>query len=383
LVSGGVDTHLALFSNPLDKFAHGSIQPIRLSPFGRKQIGNVSAEKRLVMTFNDDRVCLWRLGRSGDAPQTLDNESRNMPLPIAEGSQFVSELKMQNGFHVADAVLSRDGCWLAVIDGNASLRMYAVDEQGLLENFSRQVPDIAQSCRRIIFGADSTRLFVALANGSVHALMLEDTVDVFPMTEMIEAVYDAALITSLAISVDDRFLCVGDVNNMIRIVDLATHCMHSIPRLSDGLHTAVKFVKLADDRTVLFISVSSTGRRTTSLVAYDPENKAVVQINDDAINWMQERKEKILGFEVTMQPTMPNGTPECVLFMWTQKWIGRVPVSALLTKGSKQKAKFTDRYENILLFSVLADSEAVVIERPWMAVVEKMAPALQTKSFGQ
>ncbi len=382
LISGGVDTFLTIFPNPVERFLNSSIQPVRLTPFQRSPVGQMSSEKRLLVSFSQDCVSLWSLGKSQVASK--NDDARYMPLPIQEGPRFVMELKMQNGLHVVAATLSPNGRWLAVIDARSALRLYEICDDYRLTNQTRRLNDFS-GCRKILFSQDSQSLMVALANGSVVALQLDADQDAsFAHIEVAESVSLASLIVSFDVSPCRRFVAIGDSMNYIRVVDTATHKTQSLPQLTSGLHTTVKFVAV-DDRVLLFIAVSNNSRQSTQLLAYDPETASIVSLNDAVVEWMKTRKEKILGIDAVSLPAVPDGQTESALFLWTYKWIGRVPLKALLSADATEKASFTDRYENVLYFGVLDGqerSEAVVVERPWMSVVENMQPAVNDKKYG-
>lgn len=130
LISGGVDTQLSVLAHPSDRFPRAIMQPVRLSPFPKQPMTHICAEKRLLLTHDNDRLALWRLGNAlevttGTATEAILTQEQTAAapkvptaelLPLQTGPEFLLELRVRDGMHVLCSDISSDGQWIAACD---------------------------------------------------------------------------------------------------------------------------------------------------------------------------------------------------------------------------------------------------------------------------
>ena len=130
LISGGVDTQLTVLSNPIPRFPHTSVQPVRLPPFPKQPMAHLCRGKRLLLTHDDDRLSLWKIGTSqptceAAALPEVVKEPTAIPLPVQQGPEFLLDIRVRDGMHILCSDIHRDGSWIAACDAE-NVHLYRV-----------------------------------------------------------------------------------------------------------------------------------------------------------------------------------------------------------------------------------------------------------------
>ena len=211
------------------------------------------------------------------------------------------------------------------------------------------------------------------------------SVKTLPTRKMPKRPFLAAPVTMTA-SQCGRYIAVCNAWNDLMVFDLKKNKAASVPTESAALMGPMIFTCTAQSTSpVLIYSVFGKGSAQTRLRAFDVVSKKIhAQLDTflSNIGWISQRKEKICG--MAMHHSDDGQSP--ALFIWSHRWIGRLSLSVAsesAAKNSEPEWSATTHFENVLGFGSLdASNEFVVVEKPWIDVIESMQPPIATKQYG-
>ena len=322
---------------------------------------------------------------------------------------------------ILQAVISNHGSWLAIIDSETRLYRLSVPLAGvsLVPPTVGRVPlppgALPAGCA--VFSPQERLLILGGLCGLVQTLMLDE---VSPFVHTLRG-SDAArsAIVQICVSPDEQWIATADSTQRVHVHSVDTLCFASAmpPLLSPP--TALDFLPASS-----LLAVASANKAIT---LYDVEHFTLTA-------WSNA----IPIAAIAASPEVPNSiavipTPPFAFILCAQSWLCRVAIdggaaaTAIVSgmaagraasasptssnegstdqKARKRKAKETTdaqvvaatvggtscsslatsvvrSFGAMLLFTVLAEDEAIVVEQPWLRVVQHFSPALYKHRFG-
>ncbi|NXV70955.1 UTP4 protein, partial [Atlantisia rogersi] len=167
LISGGLDAQLVI--RPLmEKIQKkGYDAALRKFTFPHRRLVSCARKARLLLFQFSQHLELWRLGSTDETGQ--DGEV----LPLRRMPEHLVQLKSKGPEHIYCSCVSPCGAWVAYSTASR-FHLYRVRYQGDGVSVKKvpKVPKLPLPAYQLQFSADSSRLFVASARGSVHVLQL-------------------------------------------------------------------------------------------------------------------------------------------------------------------------------------------------------------------
>ncbi|KAL1525524.1 hypothetical protein AB1Y20_020380 [Prymnesium parvum] len=416
LVSGGIDTQLAILRTDLFERS----PPIKCLPL--PHLGSLSSAvgpstpAPRVLCHDGLEVSLWQLPSftAGAVPASEDPSASPTKLLLLR-----PQLKQRN---VAATSLSPCGEWIAVSDSVTRLfrlRDAAADRPAeALLRLSAPAETLPACCS--VFSPDSRLLFLGTVAGLVQALTIEaDGRSISPTVHTMRGrpteADSVAAIVRIAVSHDAQWLASSDTQGKVALYSIDTMSYRtSLPALS-APPTALAFMPRSE---LLVVATASK-----QLVVFDAAKGELAE-------WTLRNSAPIAEIsasaEVPLRLSFNPAHPETVVLS-AQSWLCSVRLSleeaaadapdASLAKDAakpprgkkrlrgreKRKAKLAEaaglemngktspvlhgnrlvsNYGPMLHFDFMAPDTALVVEQPWLRVMQKFPPALFRQRFG-
>ena len=419
LVSGGIDTQLCLLS--LNDFERA--QPLKLLPFPQRDALGVARSARLLLSRDTSEVHLWQLPPlppAGAEAEALGAGKAGTPRKL-----LLLRPKLTSRT-ISCAAISEHGTYLIICDAETRLFRLgappatgADDAAAAPEMTVRRVPLPAdvQPAGCCAFSSDERLLLLGGLGGLVQTVTLGE--DVAPTVHTLrgapasDAASSRCALVQICISPDAQWIATADSSHCV--------CVHSV----DGLCFSSAMPPLASPPTALAFlppsSILAVASANKQLTLYDADRSALTP-------WSLHHAAPIA--EIAASPEVPhciaiNPARPLAPILCSHSWLCRVEVDGRDTAGptngsvaataeegtpkskSKRKraksvettlASLGDKhaeaesgspstlvirnYGGMLLFAVLADDEAVVVEQPWLRVMDHFPPALYKHRFG-
>lgn len=422
LLSGGIDSQLSLTS--LEDFERAP--PLKLLPFPRHGSLALSRRSRRLLLHDGTDVNVWQLPElpadgslpSSEGPAAADGTAPRKLLLLKP------KLSLRNVHCVA---MSEDGSWLVVCHSEVALyRLSTADGADDAPSASvRRVPLPAEVLEATCctFSPDERLLLLGGLSGLVQAITLD--ADAEPTVLSLRAPPEApdgggadghvprAAIVQIAASDDGQWIATLDAARRVHT--------HSV----DGLCYSSTVPPLASAPTALAFAPDS------ALLTIASANKQLTQFDVDRAqltSWSQQHARPIaavassseVAHAIAFNPAKPHAPILCA-----QSWLCRVETGAAaavaaaekaataiasgVASGKKSKKKrrrdeeeaadtatgsasggteaaeschVTRSYGGMLHFDFLGPDAALVVEQPWLRVMDLLPPALYKHRFG-
>jgi len=427
LVSGSVDTRICMYSagdfrssRPKIWYNWPSVSPVSIS---RKQ--------RVLAVTRDDRVDLYRL----EAPPSVNSVTNMRPEARDETKCFLKSLHIKSSFNLVCSTISDDGAFLAVSDAS-SLYLFSLefdDENGVIDDVRPSKINLSgkckQPCTALRFDALG-RLICATADGPIISLQVSpDEVSLEHVfkehTSGLSASSHHFPVSSLDVSVDGKWLAAGRFasgKGAVHVFTLPTkeggQYQHwwSVPEMEVPT-TSIKFLGRGGAESSLCVGYSSNAFNIFNL-----ESRSLSQWNTDMgfplvkslpreLTSRSEPVTRIIcnpsspqklilgahGFfchvdlhqpvpdKANMFPPdhlrakriqMPNSEDNSMHSLRRQE------KQKMANRGSNSNFTICLRYDSILFQDFVADNEMVIVEQPWLSVLEDLPDALSRRVYG-
>ncbi|XP_054856192.1 U3 small nucleolar RNA-associated protein 4 homolog [Eublepharis macularius] len=387
LISGGLDGQLVI--RPLmEKVESRSYEAaVRKVTFPHRRLVSCAGKARLLLFQYPQHLELWRLGATSATGR--DGEV----LPVSCPPEHLLQLKNKGPEHISSSCISPCGGWIAYSTASrlCLYRVQLTGEQVALQRVPK-VPKLARGAHQLLFSVDSTRLFVASDQGSVHMLKLlqsgacKHLLTLHPGSESTEA----ALL--LAVSADSSWLAVASSDGQVNIYNLQNakpHCMvpaYSCPVTALAIHPVTNNLVVAhSDQQVFEFSILDK--------AYTPWSRKVQQqglhrdwLERDTpvthIAFNPKESSHILLHDTHMFCLLDKSLPlpEDTAILCNQPSLKHLPRAA--RHKSAHAFKICKKYQPLLFVDLLDEKTFVVVERPLMDIKAQLPPPVYQKKFG-
>lgn len=393
LVSGGVDTQLCMYST--SKFEQASKPAFKLMPFPETSCIAVSRATKRLLARHAHSVELWQLGVAevasvdvveGAQLATEQSPTRLLELQASSGSVLRCSALSKDSTHIAYADM--DDVKLFQVQYSSSGAVVAVHERGPPTGLHSSVLQLAFT---------SQSLLCATIDGTIQVVDLESNAVVHTLDHRQGEA--PVPLTTLAVSADEQWLASGDGANGIRVFNLDTMQHHVKLPAFDSVHTALSF-HLAS--SVLVVACWSG-----FFYLYNVEERELQEYTTSNCNQIPKQqlrgRPRLIG--VSFNPANPDtmvlfsSSFLCSVDMSKAAPEGEVSIKSgdgdnkkLKIKHHKKKDKhnaaltdnfrIVDRYRPILHMEFLDGNTMVVVERPWLQVMENFPGMLHRHRYG-
>ncbi|XP_004349884.1 hypothetical protein CAOG_01364 [Capsaspora owczarzaki ATCC 30864] len=425
LVSAGVDTNLIVYSSANFE----TVRHVRLPPFPHTPVISIAPALKIMLCQHSSKLQLWRLGEA-DRDHILDSATDVPQLPIASNAVQLLEIQPKSAFNLVASALAPTGEFIAYSDlfGTKLLRTNIDFNANIVQvRRVKNLPEEVLPAHRLLFTPDGSKLIIAARNANIQIVDLESMQLVRTFSQhlagddgVIEDEADPITpIFTLAASADGQWLASGDLRNRIHVFSLDGFQHHALLPQFDSQHTVLAF----NPGNPSHLYVATVGNQ---LYAFDVERKRLTdwsRKNTDSgfpYHWLR-RREKIV--HITFDPRnsskviLQSHALFCVVDvsrnMKQQKKANKGPAAAAALPGTNGSAnaesmdvsntmaasvlaaglsssaetdngglQLVDKYKPLLFFDFLDASSMVVVERPWLAVMESFPPTLYRVRYG-
>eukprot|EP01114_Cavostelium_apophysatum_P023614 TRINITY_DN894_c0_g3_i1.p1 TRINITY_DN894_c0_g3~~TRINITY_DN894_c0_g3_i1.p1 ORF type:complete len:699 (+),score=119.47 TRINITY_DN894_c0_g3_i1:61-2097(+) len=358
LVSGGVDASVNVYNLNLKHLQ-------KLSSFPQKPSVSLSREKRVILCQHYKKLELWRLGETHS--DSLESLSADAPLDIMKPYKFLLELKPK-GQNITVSTLSPDGQYVACSDRLTTklFRLtYAEDgeDERIAEVKKVKLP-VTTASYAMAFTADSTRLIITTTEYNIHVVTLSANGEVeeaatahFFKEGKATSSQPKSPLTFLEVNPKGDYLACA-TNNTIKIYRVnGIELVAVLPSLDSSILT----FGFCLEATLMLITSSR------SVYWYNVKKQKLEEDKKRRYN-VRDIRSNTIGMQ--QHPTRPD-----VMIFWGESFFTLVVVNAQHV-AEDTRYSFVRRYEPVLLVDFVSPRELVVIERPWVKVLEKMPDTL-------
>lgn len=421
LVSGGVEPKFMV--HPLNNFVKSAPKPI--SPFSQQPLIAFCGQNRLVCCQLESRIELWELGRA--APnQIFPSNSTGTTIQQLEKERKRLEIHISENHNIVCFAISPDGKWIVVSDIQ-KIRLFRIEH----ENGPWTVKAISgtnhlSSGHRLAFSPVGNRFVIATFNSSLEVIDIVQNAQ-GTVTELRKvATFNqhqtsnksllnngktdsssgfASLICSLVVSSDGKWLVSGDVDNRLYCFNLESLMYHSTLPIFYAQHIAVAFhvstptlvITCANNRFYLYdVENSRYSDWTTeyeksiphkltqnrlSGIAFNPENQSEMILY--GLNYFCKIDlAKPIYFETPIQKDVNSNVTTNNNSSSKRQKAANKGQTKYQTTPNPDNFKFVRRYQPILFLDYINGQELVIIERPWLSVMNALPPKLYRHRFG-
>ncbi|XP_034973722.2 U3 small nucleolar RNA-associated protein 4 homolog [Zootoca vivipara] len=387
LISGGLDGQLVIrqFMENLDPKSY--VPSLQKVTFPHRCLVSCARIARLLLFQYPKHLELWRLGATNTAGKAGE------VLPVSCPPEHLLQLKAKDPEHIASSCVSPCGSWIAY---STTSRFYLHQVQLSSDHIAikrvAKIPKGIRSAHHLLFSADSTRLFVASDQGSVHVLKLSQSGvckhlhTLCPSSETSEAAY------LLAASANGQWLAAASGDRAINIYNLEDakpHCTvptYDCPVTALAIHPVTNNVVIVHSDQQLF-EFSITNKE------YTPWSRKMQQLGLPS-NWQEwetpithiafspRQASHILLHDAFMFCILDKSKPlpEGSAFLNDQQSQARLSKAA--RHGSRPAFKFCKKYQPLLFVDLLDKNRLVVVERSLADIKAQLPPPVYLKKFG-
>eukprot|EP01083_Nonionella_stella_P083729 231581_1 len=319
VVSGGVDTQLALV-NP----AEVDRPWVKLWPWPHRPQVNFSPTHSLALAQLGRTLQIWRLGKVTGKIRGSSSKSKHPSVKHTPHSHLL-ELTPRTNTRLCCSALSPDAQWLACSDPYAC-KLWRVDINSNDVSLKKvDVSNVLSPGYSMTFSPDGAYLIIGTFSQTIQifdleSLTLRHTVSAVDptSTDKYIPIQDSAVIHSLEVSKDGRWLASCDTENRCHIFDLSTlshHCSVPVPP------TPV-------------VSTGFTSGNSPNLVLILQDNGVMVfdVMGKKIHDWSRKHSRRICKTWLGMSPDQAfglafhPGRPD-VFFVYSTRWICQVDLT--------------------------------------------------------
>ncbi|XP_028930711.1 U3 small nucleolar RNA-associated protein 4 homolog [Ornithorhynchus anatinus] len=387
LISGGMDTHLVI--RPLMERVQAKNYDcaLRKITFPHQSLISCARKMKLLLFQFPQWLELWQLGATDAVGKHGDI------LPVSKNPEHLLQLKKKGPENICCSCLSPCGSWIAYSTASRlhlHLLKYGENNSVHLKRVSK-VPKFHHSVHRILFSADSTKLFVALNEGSLHVLQLSEG-SIKHLHTFHPKSGTLGAISLLAASADGEWLAAASASAEINIYSLKHfkhHCTlpaYNFPATAMAIHPETNnLVVTHSDQQVFEFSIPQKQYTEWSRKIQKHGFHRLWLERDTPIIHIAFRPEKpmhILLHDTFMfcliDKSLPLPDDKSLLF--NQASLKQLPENS--RKHFAHAFKISKKYQPLLFLDVLDEDTLVAVERPLEDIIAQLPPPIKRKKFG-
>ncbi|XP_025895402.1 U3 small nucleolar RNA-associated protein 4 homolog [Nothoprocta perdicaria] len=387
LISGGLDGQLVIrpLMERVQKKGYEAV--LRKFTFPHRRLVSCARKARLLLFQFSQHLELWRLGSTNESGK--DGEV----LPVCRVPEHLVQLKSKGPEHIYCSCVSPCGGWIAYSTASR-FHLYRVRYKGDGVSIEKvpNVPKLPLPAYQLQCSADSSSLFVASDEGSVHVLQLLEPGGckllhtLRPPSGTPEAVY------LLAPSADGNWLAAASGDWEIHVYSLKRfkhHCTvptYSCAVTALAIHPVTNnlVIAYADQQLFEFSIPEKQYTAWSRTVQNDGLHKAWLERDSPIthIAFNPKNPSHILLHDVYMFCILDKSLPlpDDSASLMNQSALKQLPATA--RKRQLHAFKICKKFQPLLFADLLDENCLVMVERPIMDIKTQLPPAIQQKKFG-
>ncbi|MGH0115177.1 UNVERIFIED_CONTAM: hypothetical protein FKN15_070697 [Acipenser sinensis] len=222
VVSGGLDAQLVICPLMDRVEVKSSESVLRKVIFPHRSLVSCAKKPSLLLFQFPDQLELWRLGGT----DTIGKPGES--LPVTRKPEKLLQLKRKGDDHICCSTISECGHWIAYATVS-SIRLYQLqcDNNNISITKVSKLPKVLRSAHQLQFSADSSKLFVASEQATIHVIGVSRSECKHVHTFKPKS-GSSAPVHLLAVSADGQWLTSANRHceiNVYNLKKLKHHCM--------------------------------------------------------------------------------------------------------------------------------------------------------------
>uniref|UniRef100_A0A673ME53 U3 small nucleolar RNA-associated protein 4 homolog n=1 Tax=Sinocyclocheilus rhinocerous TaxID=307959 RepID=A0A673ME53_9TELE len=361
VVSGGMDAQLVV--RPLlDKIEERSAaSALRKIHFPHRRLVACARKSGLMLFQYPGHLELWRLGES---------EGKGSSLFVKRNPEKLLHLKVKGEDHIRCSAVSPCGEWI-VYSTASTLRLYRLhcDNNNISITKISKLPKVLSSANQLCFSSDSSHLFSASAQSSVHLVSISQSGCKFVGTLKPKSGSHQA-IHLLAASEDGKWVASANSDHEVHIYNLQTRKVHFMTTVFvlEMFEYSIEQKQYTDwSRTVQRKGLHRlwVERDTPCLnVMFNPQNPSHVILHD-------------MYMLCIIDQSLP--LPDDKTQFYNQLTLKSLTEEQ--RKSHSHAFKVCKTFKDILCVELMPDQSLVVVERPLEDIATQLPAPIKQKKF--
>eukprot|EP00727_Mastigamoeba_balamuthi_P013929 m51a1_g9159 putative small nucleolar ribonucleoprotein complex (690) ;mRNA; f:134894-137354 len=369
LVSGSVDTQMIAYSV---RGYTGDEGTKRVAPFQLAR-GAVSVAPRagLLLAHYRRSLHVWRLGAARDPKAPLRTIPSGADLEIATPHLHVLELNLNAAVtSLACSAISSGGKYIACSDREQA-RVFAcsVAPEGRVSLTKLRLPEQLRAALLVAFTPDESRLCAATFEGNLVVVRLgkgEPAVEAeLPLSE---GKGPRSPATHMCISGSNDIVAVADANGEVGVWSMRRE---GASRRSTLASLGMPWAAMAFTANSQSLVLATAERR---LYVWSLESGQLSE-------WGRSASDTVLPGVALGMCVSPTDAKS--VYVYSDKFLCRAPVVGTDPDEPREQLEAITRYQPTLFAGFTDKGALVVVERPWVQVLQHLPPPFNRTRFGQ
>nr|XP_020138318.1 U3 small nucleolar RNA-associated protein 4 homolog isoform X2 [Microcebus murinus] len=386
LISGGTDTHLVIRPLMEKVEVKNYDAALRKITFPHRRLISCSKKRQLLLFQFAHHLELWRLG------STVATGKNGDTLPLSKNADHLLHLKTKGPENIICSSISPCGSWIAYSTASRFFlcRLNYEHDNISLKRVSK-MPAFLRSALQILFSEDSTKLFVASNQGSLHIMQLVEGsfkhLHAFqPLSGTVEAM------CLLAVSPDGNWLAASGTSagvHVYNVKQLKLHCTvpaYNFPVTALAIAPSTNNLVIAHSDQQVFEYSIPDKQYTEWSRAVQKQGFHHLWLQRDTpithISFHPKRPMHILLHDAYMfciiDKSLPLPSDKTLLY----NPLPPMNESDVVRRRTAHAFKISKIYKPLLFLDLLDERTLVAVERPLDDIIAQLPPPIKKKKFG-
>ncbi|XP_045438709.1 U3 small nucleolar RNA-associated protein 4 homolog isoform X4 [Pipistrellus kuhlii] len=365
LISGGTDTHLVIRPLMEKVEVKNYDAALRKITFPHRRLISCSKKRQLLLFQFSHHLDLWRLGSTvatggKTSGKFLVPGKHGDTLPLSKDADHLLQLKTKGPENIICSCVSPCGSWIAYSTASRFfLRRLNYEHDNLSLHRVSKMPACLRSAVQIMFSEDSTKLFVASNQGSLHILrLLEGSFKHLHTFQAQSGTVESMCL--LAVSPDGNWLAASGTSAGVHV--------YSVKRLK------IFEYSIPDKQyTEWSRAIQKQGfhhhwlQRDTPIthIGFHPKRPAHILLHDAYMFCIIDKSLPLPNDKTLLYNPLPP-TNE----------------SDVIRRRTAHAFKISKKYKPLLFMDLLDEGTLVAVERPLDDIIAQLPPPIKKKKFG-
>lgn len=386
LISGGTDTHLVIRPLMEKVEVKNYDAALRKITFPHRRLVSCAKKKQLLLFQFAHHLELWRLG------STVATGKNGDTLPLSKNADHLLHLKTKGPENIICSSISPCGGWIACSTASRFFlyRLNYEHDDISLQRVSK-MPVFLRSALQILFAEDSTKLFVASNQGSLHVIRLLEGgfkhLHTFqPQSGTVQSM------CLLAVSPDGSWLAASGTSagvHVYNVKQLKLHCTvpaYNFPVTALAIAPNTNNLVIAHSDQQVFEYSIPDKQYTEWSRAVQKQGFHHLWLQRDTpithISFHPKRPMHILLHDTYMfcliDKSLPLPNDKTLLY----NPLPPTNESDVIRRRTAHAFKISKKYKPLLFVDLLDEKTLVAVERPLDDIVAQLPPPIKKKKFG-
>ncbi|GAB5582416.1 U3 small nucleolar RNA-associated protein 4 homolog [Prionailurus iriomotensis] len=386
LISGGTDTHLVIRPLMEKVEVKNYDAALRKITFPHRRLISCSKKRHLLLFQFAHHLELWRLG------STVATGKNGDTLPLSKDADHLLHLKTKGPENIICSCISPCGSWIAY-STTSRFFLYRLNYEH--DNISLQrvskMPAFLRSALQILFSEDSTKLFVASNQGSLHIIrLLEGSFKHLHTFQPQSGTVESMCL--LAVSPDGNWLAASGTSagvHVYNIKHLKLHCTvpaYNFPVTALAIAPSTNNLVIAHSDQQVFEYSIPDKQYTEWSRTIQKQGFHYLWLQRDTpithISFHPKRPMHILLHDAYMfciiDKSLPLPNDKTLLY----NPLPPTNESDVIRRRTAHAFKISKIYKPLLFMDLLDERTLVAVERPLDDIIAQLPPPIKKKKFG-